>query len=152
MNYAFDISTPANTLQSAPQVTRVRLQAGRISQVVFYFPPGSAGLNHIRVRHGGHQLWPYNQDADYSGDDCIFTMPEDIPIRKQSWQVAIETWNTDDTFAHRVMVMITVLEEMTPPPWVIDVLKSIQGTTATSARAQLGGTIFSILGASSKST
>ena len=137
MNYAFEIDTPANTPQSAPQVTRKRVSAGRIRQFIVYFPPGNAGLLHMRIRHGAHSLLPYNLESDLNGENIKYDLPEDILIDRQTWQITIETWNTDDTFPHKVYVIMSILEEVTPPSWVTVLLKNFLSPTTTTGRASL---------------
>ena len=144
MNYAFEISTPANTPKSAPQVTRRRISAGRIRQFTVFFPSGSAGLLHMRIRHGSHPLLPYNLESDLIGDNIKYELPEDILIDRQTWQVTIETWNTDDFFPHTVFVIISVLEEVSPPSWVVTLMKNLLQPQAVSARSALSQSATSI--------
>lgn len=139
MNYAFEIDTPANTPKSAPLLTRRRIGAGTIRQFVIYFPPGNAGLLHLRIKHGNHVLLPYNQEADITGDNVKFDLPEDIKIDRQTWQVTIESWNTDDIFAHKVYIIISVLEEVSPPSWVVTILNSLAVSQKATGRAALSG-------------
>lgn len=139
MNYAFEIDTPANTSKSAPLITRRRIGAGTIRQFVIYFPPGGAGLLHVRIRHGNHVLLPYNQESDITGDNVKFDLPEDIKIDRQTWQITIETWNTDDTFNHKLYIIISVLEEVRPPPWVVSLLNLFFIKQKATGRAALSG-------------
>lgn len=137
MNYDFDIVTPANTAEGAPLVTRRRVAAGVIKQVEIYFPPGAAGLLHLRINHGNHQILPYNQDGNFTGDNVLIRLPEDIPINKQSWHLNFITWNESEYFSHSVSVRLSILREETPPSWVKTLMELLLHKSTFSARDKL---------------
>lgn len=138
MNYVYDITTPANTARASPTITRSRVGTGRCVKIWVYFPPGNAGLHHIKIMHGVHQLWPTNPEGDFSGDSVLIELPDDWDIPWKGWQIKFITWNTDDFFPHRVTFGMSILEEATPPRWLGRIIRALAGITSTSRRSLLG--------------
>ena len=147
MNYVFDITTPANTARSSPTITRSRIGTGRVAKIWVYFPPGNAGLHHLKILHGNHQLWPTNPEGDFSGDNILIELPEDWDIPWKGWAINFRTWNTDDFFDHRVTFGMSILEEATPPRWLAKIIRALAGIGTGSRRSLLttGGGVWSTI-------
>ena len=110
MIYSYDIPTPANTLESAPVETECILPTGRIARVDVLFPPGCAGLAHIQVYRGLHQLWPANAGASFVGDGMIVTWEEDYMLTDEPFMFRALSWNLDDTYPHTITLRINLLD------------------------------------------
>jgi hypothetical protein len=104
--YVFDITTPANTPESNPLRTTLKLAKGITYKVDFLFPPGPLGLLHLRVCKGLYQVWPSNPEADFSTDDETISFEDEYLIDEPPYELTAITWNEDDTYEHRVTIRI----------------------------------------------
>lgn len=109
MFFDFDITVPANTAKTAPQKTKATIVIGTITQAVVFIPPGSNGLAHLKVLWGLHQLFPSNQDGDFSASGQQLAWPEDIQIDEQPAELTLVAWNDDDTYDHSIHFSIAIL-------------------------------------------
>ena len=110
MIYSYDITTPANTPESAPIVTLCRLPRGRAANVDVLFPPGCAGLAHIQIYRGLHQLWPGNAGASIVGDGITVSWVEDYMMLDEPLTLVAFTWNIDDTYPHTITLRVNMLD------------------------------------------
>ena len=110
MVYAFTISTPFNTLITAPKITTLKIEKGIISSFFVNFPPGSAGLLHLKVYREFSQIFPKSV-GDFHGDDRYFSYRRlAYPVLFLPYELYAHTWNEDDTFSHELDIHITVEE------------------------------------------
>lgn len=129
MLFSFTVSTPANTLQAAPQRTVLPLDLGTIVQVEIGFPPGPQGLLHAVILRGQNQVWPTNPQGDFAWDEQVFSWPEDYPLDAEPLELTLVTWNLDDTYAHSVLVQLD-LQRPEEPAAVTGLLASIKAIAA----------------------
>jgi hypothetical protein len=112
MNFVFNITTPKNTPESSPQKTILKLAKGIIRKTEIQFPPGAAGLLHVKLARSVYQPYPYNPDSDYIGDGQTIELLGDVYMLEAPTQLEAYTWNKDDTYEHMVIIRIV----MTPIP------------------------------------
>jgi hypothetical protein len=115
MFFDIDLTTPASTTKEAPLVTTLPIIRGRITQVVVFVPPGSAGLTHLQVRWGLYQLFPSNQDGDFSASGSSLAWAEDILIDHDPAALTLVTWNDDDTYEHTIHFSVALLPAVASP-------------------------------------
>ena len=106
MFYEFRITTPANTLSSAPLETLLQLDAGAITALELLFPPGCVGLLHLTLNDERHQLWPSNADADIAGDTFPVRWAESLELTDAPYVLRADTWNDDDSYEHTVTIRV----------------------------------------------
>lgn len=109
MFYVKEISTAANTTEFNAIETDRRVWAGVIHHVEVHFPPGCAGLLHVTIWHGGHQIYPSEELQDFSADGETIKFPDFYELVPGDNLIRIKTWNEDDTYAHKIRVRIGVL-------------------------------------------
>ena len=109
MMYSYAITVPPNTAYADPVIEEVKLPAGLISHVEVEFPAGCAGLVHVVVTEGLHQVWPTNPEGDLASDGYVIPWDEHIEITEPTLRLEAVVWSDDDTYAHTVTVRITVL-------------------------------------------
>jgi hypothetical protein len=117
MIFVFSIPTPANTPATARQVTTLQLAAGKITHVGIQFPPGLAGLAHIAVSQGLHQLWPTNPEADFCTADETVEFEEDFDLTADTAYLVAYTYNLDDAYQHTITVRVTVMPPEVEASW-----------------------------------
>ncbi len=108
MVYAFNITTLANVSEVSPTRTILKIEKGIITSFFVNFPPGSAGLLHLKVLREFSQIFP-KTTGDFHGDDRYFAYRRlAYPVLFAPSELYAHTWNVDDTFAHSLDIHITV--------------------------------------------
>ncbi len=110
MIYRYGITTAANTTEAAAQMTIITLPRGIIHQLDIVFPPGPAGLLHLRILEGISVIWPSSQNESFAGDNTTISFKEFYILKDATNQIIIQTWNDDDTYSHLVIVRFGVLK------------------------------------------
>jgi len=130
--YVRDITTPKETTPENPKVTEFKLSAGIIHRVEVIFPRGCAGLLHVTIWHGGHQLYPSTQGQDFSGDGETISFNDYYQLKSEVNLLKIKTWNEDTVFSHTVTVRLGILKEEEVNPYAlmkdfIEIMKKLVG-------------------------
>lgn len=119
MIYRFNISTAANTLETAKQRTVLQVVPGVVHLLEILFPPGPQGYLHLAINQGLNQVWPTNPDADFASDDNLIRFREFYEVFSKPAQFTAYTWNLDDTYSHSVIIRIGVLKKSIIAPWLM---------------------------------
>lgn len=92
-----DVTTPAGTTQSAPQITAVDLGDALVNSVYLRIPPGHGGLTGWQLQKSGNALVPFDQlDGWITGDNEVATFVINTEI---TTGLAIVTYNIG-TYPH----------------------------------------------------
>jgi hypothetical protein len=128
MFYVKEITTAANTSKADSIETDRRVWAGVIHRVEVVFPPGCAGLLHVTIHHGGHQIYPSEELQDFIGDDEVISFNDFYELVPGDNLIRIKTWNEDDTFDHKVIIRMGILpKEYLYPEYVFqDIANSLR--------------------------
>lgn len=110
MNYVFDLAIPANTTKASPVSELHRLTHGIIHRVEVSFPPGCAGLAHVVILRGLHQLWPTNPEGSFHSDSYTSQWNDYHRLFAEPFAVVLKGWNLDDTYPHTITVRLALLE------------------------------------------
>lgn len=123
--YEFDATTPANTAESSPLETAMRVNAGIIHFVEVMFPAGCAGLTHARIKQGGFQLYPRNESGSLKGDRTYLRFSDFYEVMPGEGHLRLITWNDSKIHQHKVTVRIGILQpgEMFPEIKVADLIR-----------------------------
>lgn len=97
--YAFNISVPAGTPISAPQITALSLPPRTVQAVEWLIPPGPRGLLGFALGSSGQPTIPYGLGSWIIGDDVDDHWDLTDQIESGAWQVW--AYNTGD-FRHTV--------------------------------------------------
>ena len=124
MIFVAAIKTTQNTSKLAPLVTELPIVAGRITELMIWFPPGVNALAHIKILWGLVQIFPSNEQGDFAGGDTMVLWPEDIDITTEPLQLTCITWNDDDTYPHTITVHVVVTPS-TPSSSISDVIAAV---------------------------
>src|SRR5579864_2418038 len=89
----FDLTIPANTLQSAPVSFPCVFNFGEVVEIDVKVPPGPAGNVGFYITAGGSQFIPRTRGIFIEPDDDYFTWPVTNAINSGSWGVV--AFNTD---------------------------------------------------------
>jgi hypothetical protein len=111
MIYSFDFAIPANTSFYDPKHNILPISKGLVYRVEFQFPYGVAGLAHVQVYDGGHQVWPSHPHNDFTGNNNTIAF-DDLLLKSQPpFQLDLFGWNDDDTYQHTIYVRVGVVTQ-----------------------------------------
>jgi len=130
MIYRWNISTPKNTLATSKQKTTLKVAYGIVHQIEIQFPPGPTGLLHLQINDALHQVWPINPEGDFASHNVNISFREFIPVLTEPYEFQAYTWNTDDTYAHIVIIRLGILHPRIIAPWLLtfeERLESLMG-------------------------
>lgn len=114
MDFSKYISTPKDTTEAAPQITKLQLSEGRLTGGFLYFPYGPAGVLHFLARLKNQQILPCNSGQNFRGDDCVMPFRLGIDLNEPPWIVDLVTWNDSTSYAH-VLTVCFFLEPFPQP-------------------------------------
>lgn len=114
MHFDVSFTIPANTAKATPHEEQVKLSYGVIHPVHIGFPSRCAGLAHIVIREGGHQVWPTNKGGSYNADGYTIPIDDYYELFREPYILTLVGWNLDDTFDHTLEVRFCVI-----PPSVL---------------------------------
>ena len=109
MLYSNQITIPANTLESGPTLTEIKLNLGFIHTIWLTFPPGCAGLVKVRMSIDGHPFLPVNKSNYIRGDSYTFAFPVMFEITDEPMTLTVEAWSADSSYNHTIDVLVLVL-------------------------------------------
>ena len=109
MYYDVSFTIPANTAKIAPEEQHVKLTHGVIHRVEIGFPSGCAGLAHLQIYEGGHQVWPANRQGSFNTDDYTIPIDDHYELFEEPYILTLVGWNLDDTYDHTLEVRFGIL-------------------------------------------
>lgn len=112
--FFFSFTIPANTPREQPHTQEIELTPGVIHRVIIIIPPGHAGLAHLQIKQGAHQVYPTNPDGDFHGDGNQIDFRDWYELEGAPYSMRLEGWNTDDTFEHKFLIGLGIL-----PKWIL---------------------------------
>ena len=108
------ISVPANTAQKDYISSSFDIQFGIVHRIHISIPSGHGGLTGIRILQGLHQIAPTSGSEWFAGDDMELDYNDFVEIDETPFELTIEAYNEDDTYAHTFRVGVGVM-----PRWVM---------------------------------
>jgi len=111
MIYQSDMTIPPQTPFDKRLRSEFTLPAGVIQRLAILFPPGCAGLVHLRILHNEHQIWPSTPEKSFIGDSMYAVFDESYHLPDAWNQIRVEGWNLDDSYEHHIWVWIAVLPQ-----------------------------------------
>lgn len=117
MLFATTLSVPAATTKASPASVKLVLARGIIHQVDISFLDGPENEVHVIVRRPGlHQIVPTSEGTVVGNALTVSAfLREDL--LEPPYQVVVDAWSPDASYAHEISVRVHVLpEEVLQPP------------------------------------
>ena len=108
MAYALDLTIPVSTAEASPASGSIYMAACVVSRIELTFPDGCAGLVGVRFKYYTRQLWPCNPEEWFRGNGQAITFEPKARFEESPAVLYVEGYNSDDTFAHTVYVVVGV--------------------------------------------
>lgn len=109
MYYDTSFTIPANTTKASPEQQDIKLTHGVIHRIEVGFPRGCAGLAHLQIKRGLHQVWPTNPQGSFNTDGYIIPINEFYQLVTEPYILTLVGWNLDDTYPHTLEVRFGIL-------------------------------------------
>ena len=116
MRYDFDVTVPANTLESDPVEERLKLCAGKLRFLGINFPAGCQGMVHAVIEHEGVQKWPLTTWQSFHGEDMAVELEEYYDLADIPYELVVHAWSPGTSYDHTITVSAVVL-----PAEIVDV-------------------------------
>lgn len=111
MVYIHNLTIPSKQEEEYPFIEIMSLVKGLIYQIGLLFPPGCAGLAHVMIKDGLHQIWPSKEKTWFSSDAETISFDETYEILHDPAQINIVGYNEDDTWHHTITVRIGIVDK-----------------------------------------
>ena len=94
------------TTEAAPAIIEIPIIPITVKAVDMTFPSGCVGLVGVWFEYQDRQIWPYNLDARFRGNDQTIRITPGIELQEPPLVLAIRGINEDDTYEHTVYITI----------------------------------------------
>lgn len=109
MYYSFPIVVPADTPESSPVVTRIKLTAGMLHRVECVFPSGCRGMVHLAISHEGTQQWPQTFGSSFAAEGFTIGIDDRYELPADINELVAVAWSPGTTYPHTLTVRVGVL-------------------------------------------
>jgi len=106
MAYTWTITVPCNTQQDKPCADWLQLAHGTIVQVSIIFPSGCGWLVGCRFLYHDRIVFPFSPDTWYTANNYVISFNPQFDVIDKPYGLSIEAYNLDDTYQHRIGVII----------------------------------------------
>jgi len=111
MIYALDFLLEKQATPAIVEHQTLKVTKGLVYKVEFHFPPGCAGLAHLAVFDGGHQVWPSSPGETFHTDNFNISF-EDVYMKLAApYQFDFYGYNEDTLWPHTVYCRIAMVSK-----------------------------------------
>lgn len=108
---AKSVTVPKNTVAATPLVEPWQITQGLFYKLDIFFPPGPSGLVGIALRTGLHQIYPFDSDEWFIGDNVPISFDDEYMFDIASGQIEIAAYNLDDYYDHTIYVRLGIITD-----------------------------------------
>jgi hypothetical protein len=107
--FAWDITVPANRLESTPLEETLKLTAGVITRLDIKLPAGCNGLVKVHLLHDEFQLVPLSRGEWVTGDDETIPTEAYYELASPPYSLKFVGCSPGTTYDHVVTIRVSVL-------------------------------------------
>jgi hypothetical protein len=111
MIYTIAFTIPFSTSEAFPHHESLIVCRGLIYRVEFQFPPGCAGLAHVVMCDGGHQMYPSSLGQWFCTDSTVIGFDDTFLKLAAPYQFDLYGYNEDETYDHTVYVRVGMVDK-----------------------------------------
>jgi len=109
MWYVFEDTIPANTTETNKRELSIKVSGGILHNMIVTIPPGSKTLVHVQLRKAGYYILPRHSNTSIVGEHVNVHYNDWLELKAAENVLTLQTWNTDETYAHTVRVLVGIL-------------------------------------------
>lgn len=102
MRYVYDLTVPANTLETAPAEETVKLIKGTITGTKVRFLRGPHNQVEVEVLEGIHRILPVVGSEPINGDGQIWSIPMKYELVDPPYELTLRGWSPDTRYQHKI--------------------------------------------------
>lgn len=114
MLYTQDLLIPKLTTNKAPLRVTFKVTKGTVRRVWVRWRWGSANLCGARMLYHEFQHWPHAIGRWFPSTTHDLVFSSEVELRNEPFEIALEGYNEDDTYPHRVWVAFEIHREVIP--------------------------------------
>ena len=111
MRFVYDLTVPANTLESAPASLMKPLVMGKITRVQVRFLRGCHNQVSVIMREGLTKIIPVADSDTMIGDGQIFDVPMSFKLTDTAPKITFEGWSPGTAYEHKITFFIDLQPE-----------------------------------------
>lgn len=108
MIFSGQITVPAGTAKDDPEIVRLPVTQGIITQLDIMFPPGCVNEVFITINRGLHQIYPTNPDGFFTGDADKISGAVFHHVKVDPFEVEIFGWSPDADYNHTITFLLWI--------------------------------------------
>lgn len=108
MIFSTTITVPSGTVKDSPEIKRLKIVKGIITQINILFPPGCAHEVCITFNRGLHQIYPTNPDGYFIGDGVNIAGEVFHHVKVAPFEVQIYGWSPSANYDHTIHVYLWI--------------------------------------------
>jgi hypothetical protein len=116
--YAWDVTVPAGTEDSAPIEQTLKLTKGTVTKVSIKFPAGCSGLVKVRVFHEEFQLVPLTKGEYVTGDDETVDAEMLYELGSRPYALKLRASSPGCQYDHTITVRVTLMPTAYAAAWL----------------------------------
>ena len=118
MFYAWDVTVPANTSDTAPIEETLKLTKGTVTKVSIKFPAGCSGLVKVRLYYEEFQLVPLTKGEYVTGDDETVDAEMLYELRSRPYALKLRASSPGTSYNHTITVRVTLMPTAYAAAWL----------------------------------
>jgi len=88
------------------KATEIEVEGDFLTNLSLKFPTGCCGLFSVSVFYGIKQIFPYEENTDFRGDDEVIEWDGLYELPERPCKLIIKTKNEDDSYDHTVFIRL----------------------------------------------
>jgi len=110
--FSIELAIPANTAVLTPTRAVLPVSQGVVRHVWVRWHWGSGNLCGVRALYSQFVHWPFAVGEWFYSSPYPVDFAEDYSLDVEPYEIAIEGYNSDDTYAHSVWLAFNILREL----------------------------------------
>lgn len=111
MDFTKTITASSGGSADSPSKEKLPVTKGIMYYKEIYFPPGSSGLLHVRVTHGGFPIFPSSIGETLIGDNIAFSYDDLYMVETEPFSFTVVYYNLDEQWDHLFRVSFGVVSK-----------------------------------------
>ena len=108
MIYEKQLTVASGKTEQAPATAGLPVSVGVITVVGWFWPRGTKGAGHLRIKHPLGTIYPSNPESSLTGNGEYQAFPTWYEVRTSGTKIGLEGWN-EGSYDHTVTVRLNLL-------------------------------------------
>ena len=123
IDFTYELTIPAGTLQSDPEALDVTLSEGLLKRVIITWQEGPRYLAYTTLWYGGQQFAPAVKGQGYNYDGYNLTIEPNFDLTQKEHIITIKGWSPEAIYSHKLYYTFSI--DKPADSSIIDALQSL---------------------------